>query len=70
MTDQFDRAEELEQKQRDIAMAYRKPTLKSCGLCHSCGEDVAGTRQFCDADCRDDYERIEAAKLRNGGFHG
>ena len=57
--DQFDRAEELEQMDRDhcLAAARNKPGLVACGGCHNCGERVAPGRLFCDVDCRDDYEK-------------
>lgn len=46
------------------AIAERKPVLHYNGRCYNCGETSAGI--FCDADCRDDYRRQEAAKLRAG----
>ncbi|MBS4049402.1 MAG: hypothetical protein KG075_23860 [Alphaproteobacteria bacterium] len=27
------------------------------GMCLSCGEDVEGERRWCDAGCRDDWQR-------------
>lgn len=66
MTDQFDRATELEEKQREISLAYRKPILSSCGSCYNCGEHLSGTRLFCDADCLADWEKIDSARRRNG----
>lgn len=37
--------------------------------CRNCGEALPETRRragFCDADCRDDWQRRELARLRNG----
>jgi hypothetical protein len=27
------------------------------GMCLNCGADVEGDRRWCDADCRDDWEK-------------
>lgn len=40
--------------------------MQSCGRCYFCEEQVPDARLFCDADCRDDYEREEAARRRAG----
>lgn len=40
-------------------------SLKFTGECLSCGETRKKGR-FCDIDCRDDFERDENARLRNG----
>lgn len=31
--------------------------LAGIGLCLNCGSEVDGERRWCDADCREDYER-------------
>jgi hypothetical protein len=41
--------------------------------CRNCGEDLPAARRragFCDADCRDDWQRRERARLRNEGRDG
>jgi predicted nucleic acid-binding Zn ribbon protein len=39
----------------------------SHGKClNACGEQIARDQHFCCAECRDDFERIQAAKRRNG----
>ena len=55
----------MEEKQRKQALEFRRATLKPCGLCYQCSDDIqAGI--FCSADCRIDYEAREAARVRNG----
>jgi hypothetical protein len=71
MSDVFDQASELEEKERTNLIAQaRRPVpagLAPYGKCHFClaplGDDV---RRFCDGDCATDHERERAAKLRNG----
>lgn len=51
----------------------RHPELSAVGFCHYCGEAVKPGLLFCLQDprdnggCRDDYERLQAARKRNGG---
>ena len=40
-------------------------TLPMIGRCHNCEEDVTETL-FCDADCREDYDRRMAKRRRDG----
>jgi hypothetical protein len=54
-------AAELAAHQRVAAAAVVQPT----GRCHSCGAPIEHGR-FCDSYCRDDHERLQAAKVRNG----
>lgn len=65
----------------DLAEGLIELTL-TCGLSHlhavpklpdskgkclnACGEQIAHDQHFCCVECRDDYERIQAAKRRNG----
>jgi hypothetical protein len=65
MSDIIDQGCEMEEKQRKQALEFRRATLKPCGLCYQCSDDIqAGI--FCSADCRIDYEAREAARVRNG----
>ena len=58
MPDDADRAQEVEERQRAIALAKRRSTLPICGYCHNCGTTLGTTGLlFCDEDCRDDYEK-------------
>lgn len=53
-----DKASEREEQHRESALARRKPSGPApTGECHNCGESLAGDLRFCDADCRDDFER-------------
>lgn len=69
MTDDFDRASDREQKERELAIeAARKRValMPFIGACYFCGEDLKDGRRFCDSDCRDLYQSREAARKRNG----
>jgi hypothetical protein len=62
MSDELDQAAELEELERNIALANRKHSeMVFTGACYYCEEAVpAGC--FCDEHCRSDYERVERAK--------
>jgi hypothetical protein len=45
----------------------RKPELTAIGRCHYCDEDLALPALFCDAGCRDEWQREQDAKKRRGG---
>jgi len=62
MSDELDQAAELEELERNIALANRKhPEMVFTGACYYC-EEAVSAGCFCDEDCRSDYERIERAK--------
>lgn len=44
----------------------RKPqhTLLYSGSCYNCLEPLAHPDRFCDADCRDDYEKIKRSRAQ------
>ncbi|MGC8703639.1 MAG: hypothetical protein ACP5RV_12030 [Thiomonas sp.] len=65
--DLADQAEAAEQRFRDAALAVRKPSLIACGQCHFCAEPLRAGLLFCDSECRDLFEREQAARYRNGG---
>ncbi|MDE2254325.1 MAG: DUF2116 family Zn-ribbon domain-containing protein [Betaproteobacteria bacterium] len=65
--DLADQAEAAEQRHRDAALAVRKPSLLACGQCHFCAEPLRAGLLFCDLECRDLFEREQAARRRNGG---
>jgi len=48
------------------AMRRRHATLPAVGQCYSCAEPVDDGARFCDADCRQDWERAERARRMNG----
>jgi len=66
MSDVIDTANETAEINIQSAIANRpKATpLPVTGACHNCGENTELT--FCDVDCRDDYERLQNARTRNG----
>lgn len=69
MTDMFDRAQELEQRQREEALARQAAQQQSgTGLshCQDCGESIPEKRRLCVAgctrciDCQNEYEERSA----------
>jgi len=65
--DEGDYASAQEQQLRDLQLRVRKPvTIKPNNNCHNCDDDVADGVLFCSTECRDDYDRRERAKGRNG----
>ena len=62
MTDNVDRANEItEQMQTWQIKAARANTsvANATGYCLNCGEDLKDDRRWCDASCRDDWEKLE-----------
>ena len=68
MSDDADRAQWRIAKDLQVAMAHacKIPTLHGDGRCHFCDEVVAHELVFCDKDCRDDFEKEQAARQRAG----
>ncbi len=57
MVDDVDIASEVEMDRINRLLASRiRETLSYVGMCHNCLEPLAEAH-FCDADCRDDYEK-------------
>jgi hypothetical protein len=57
MADEVDMAHEIEAERINRLLANRtRKTLPFIGMCHNCLEPLSEA-QFCDADCRDDYEK-------------
>jgi hypothetical protein len=50
-----------------LAAARRAPELQPDCRCHFCDEPLAVQLLFCNVDCRDDYQREQAARRRSGG---
>lgn len=48
-----------------VRQARKAGELTPTGRCGYCGAALAGELRFCDADCRDDYER-QALRRRYG----
>lgn len=56
-----DQASQHEELFRNAALTQRKPEgPPPCGQCYNCGEVLSGNLRFCDAECREDWERREA----------
>jgi hypothetical protein len=64
--DDTDRASEREEQARKDALALRMPAMKPIGRCYWCDSDTHGNALFCSIDCRDDYQKAQDAKKRNG----
>ncbi|MBH3035807.1 hypothetical protein GW643_17260 [Serratia marcescens] len=57
MVDEVDIAQEIENERISRLLANRtRDSLAFIGMCHNCLEPLAEAH-FCDADCRDDYEK-------------
>lgn len=58
MADIIDHAHETEQLFFRAALAARRPEgPQPNGRCHTCGAPIADGYRFCNAVCRDEYER-------------
>lgn len=56
--DQFDRATEIEERDRALALAARKPAGPAAtGKCLNCGDALGEGLRWCDRDCHDDWTR-------------
>lgn len=65
MADDIDRANDQAQQILDMQLRARKPILQPKGQCHFCDDELR-FGVFCTAECRDDYEKEQRAKERNG----
>lgn len=58
MTDEIDRAADEAERYLSEALRQRKPEAPGpTGRCLFCDEIVGGTQRFCDAECRDMWDR-------------
>ena len=58
MSDDIDRANDYAQILTDAALSVRKPSGPAVtGYCLNCDKQVDAPRRWCDADCRDTWER-------------
>jgi len=69
--DDIDRAQFRDQQYQDDCERERryqaaKAILPATGECLYCGEPLVEGRRFCDARCRDDWERRQKLKLIQG----
>ncbi len=61
MADEIDVANENTAIQTDIAIQNIRNSIKPiiyAGYCLTCGEDVPAPRRWCDAECRDNYDKL------------
>jgi hypothetical protein len=49
-----------------LAAVRNRSSLAYVGQCYSCGEGTPAGNNFCDSDCRADYERIKRMEQING----
>jgi hypothetical protein len=64
--DEADIAQAHIEQEAALRLQQRRPIgPRANGRCHFC-ECVVVSGLFCDSSCRDDYEREQAAKQRNG----
>lgn len=59
-SDPNDRATEHEEQMREAAIRNNRKASGPVanGSCHYCGERVPEPMRWCDADCRNDWERM------------
>lgn len=59
MADSADQATQLEEMERSAALMRRAPSGPvATGQCLWCDSDVEDGRRWCDAECRDEWERF------------
>lgn len=68
LTDQASDLEELhrEKAYRAVQAALRLDETAASGECRYCAEKIAPEARFCDADCRDDFERASKMQKISG----
>lgn len=68
ISDRATRLEELETEARVRAVraAAKQLSVQPTGECLSCGEELEGDRRWCDAYCRDDWERENRGRKLRG----
>lgn len=64
--DDAERGEKVTQILLDDALRFRHPAPLATGACHWCSELLDRLAIFCCAECRDDWQREQDAKRRNG----
>ena len=68
--DMFDQAQELEMLQRDANITAARKTAPGSpvytGVCCYCKDTASYPRRFCDGECREGWEKEQAARKRNG----
>jgi hypothetical protein len=68
MGDWIDKAQAVETLFQAQALSARAPEgPPACGACYYCGALLKDGRRWCDAHCRDDWQREQDAIAREGG---
>lgn len=64
----YERAQELAMMEvaNGIAVAASKPRLQPCGICHNCQTSIDQGREFCDAECREEYDYVQNIRRKQG----
>lgn len=67
MSDEADQAQPHIERAVEIALKELKHDGPSpTGYCHNCDAPLAGELRFCDADCRDDWQKRRTLNLHHG----
>lgn len=69
-SDVIDNANDLAAQLTDAYVAHQRAQnvrLPYIGECHNCGEPTPDGVNFCDTDCRDDWDKRQRAKRRSHG---
>lgn len=65
IADPLDRAAAETESAVAAALTLRKPEGPiATGECHCCGAPLSGELRWCDADCRDDWEKDQELERR------
>ena len=68
-SDLIDQANLITQQLTDAYVAHARAqnaTLPHTGECYNCGDPTPASVNFCDADCRDDWQLRTDPQKRNG----
>lgn len=64
MADDADITQERQERELDLFLRERRaPLIQATGVCLNCNTPLKGERRWCDADCRDDWERQQKRKV-------
>ena len=70
MADEFDRASELSEFFLEMNIKKQRQqnteTPKGIGVCLNCEGEIEGDGRWCCAECRDDWDKKEKQRRRNG----
>ena len=69
MTDIIDIANDLVDQLTSAYIAHERqqnPLLTYTGQCYNCDAPTPAGHNFCDADCRDDWQKRQDAEQRRG----